>query len=271
MSGGEDKIRKIIQGRIKIRIILEHPFVIQGASYKLIKTMIAETCPDTPRTLPPGSGLLSISPLIDSNGKYLFPYVKGWQTTRMTPPRYELYGDYTAYIGWVGDQAKRKAFQLVECMKKSQLGSVRIEEIIVERATDHPVGQVLIRLRTPAQYAYRPFWGRSVYLSVPTVSRILKPPLQYLFTNRTEYVEIVKNIDYYTGIIDGNWRPVTVMFDKKKTNSWSITGWARIVVGHNAPTKIMEILGIASRMLLYSGTGKSRLNGFGQVDVSIEA
>ncbi len=230
-----------------------------------------ENCPSVKRTLPPTAGLISISPLTDRRGKYLFPYVKGWIVEKQAPPTYEVHGEYTATLSWVGDLAKKKVFQLLECMKKSRIATVDIEEILVEKASSAPIGQVYIRLKTPAQYAYRPFWGKSVFLAIPTVSRILKPALKYVFTSPSEYTEISKDIDYYTGIIEGNWKPVTVLFDKKKSNAWSITGWARIAVSHKTPTRIMEILGLASRILQYSGTGKSRLNGFGQVDVAVEA
>ena len=247
-----------VAGVLAGEYILESRFdgvVVNGASYKLVKQYLSSACPG----FKPDSRTVSISPLYSDAG-YLLPYIRGWVRRYDGVRSYRLRGVYRLRVSWAGAGAWAIARRVVECLKDS--GSFKVREVRVDNVDiARPVDWFVIRLLTPAQFKLMASRGRGYIVYMPCLARILKPALMMLGR------DLHRSVSGYAEITDARVEKVTVYLDEAKPTNWAITGELMFALSSNTPQNVRNTISRALKLIRYTGTGKSRLEGLGQIEV----
>ena len=182
-------------------------------------------------------------------------------------PVYRLRGSFKLRMSWAGDESWRYARRIAKCLTESVEPVFRVDSTRVETISGEPLNLFSIVYLTPAQYKFRGAIGKQYILSIPSVSRLLKPGLELLGIRDPG---VYKDIDYYTGIVKSTIEKATVYLDPLKPTNWTLTGELTIALSNETPKRVADIIATATRLIYYTGSGKSRLEGLGQVKVVIE-
>ncbi len=199
--------------------------------------------------------------------------VRGWRGG-LRPIELVLGGEYSFEVRWAGSVSRRVVERLVSCLLSR--GSVRLGGAVVgvslveagvEKVFPVPSGGVEARFLTPGQVLFRGRGGRGFVLGCPGLGRLLRHGVELLVGSRARGV--VRLLDLFGGVVVNGLDPVTVVLDEKKSSAWAVEGVVRYVLSGEAPEWLESVLGGAGLLAGYAGVGKSRLSGFGLVDVGL--
>jgi len=249
-------------GKLVLRLNFDKPRRFTGASYKLVKRMVAEACPGAwPR--PQEAQYMSISPLYDARGRPLLPVRPGW--VRDFPLKQQVVkGEYTLEITWA-EPSEHAAQRVYKCLAEA---GAEIDSASVESVTAREVYMAQVELLTPAQFKVKLLEQKSIVVQYPQPHKLLVHALNLLVPEE-DREEAYKAIDYYVVLANARVQPVTVALDIEKSTNWAVEGKYTLAIARGAPDRVKTLLGQALELAQYTGVGKSRLEGLGKVKVTV--
>ncbi len=242
-------------GSVRLSFILPEPVLVQGASYKVVKTITFQACNGEPWGLEERV-LARMSPLIDSRGRRLLPHRKGWARSPWTPRPALVQGPVSLELGWIG-QGARFVESLATCLEDAVEG-LKVDWLLAEPLNHEPARGAWVRIVTPAQVKFHGY-----ILPCPPAWRLLRRPLELAGAGE----EGLREMAWLLEAVDARYERVTVYFDEERPTNWAITGSARVVLSQHAGEEHMRLLGDALKIARHMGVGKSRLEGLGTVRV----
>ena len=269
-------VEGILEGSVLVgcalyRVVFEGDLYFEGFSYKPFKSLVALGS-SVLGAIPPGPSLeVSASPLIEAPaggpGRILGTWRPGWLMEWRGPRggvRIGGGGSYYLRVSWVGPSGEDRARALGEALEAaSGLARVELVEWGLERVEAPFTHEALLALASPAQFKIVGWDGLERVLSHPDPARLLAAPLKALNPPPDAAREARAALNLYTAQTGGEWRRVTVYIDRRRPTNWALTGWARLTLTRQAPEWAGRLLGLLQRLALYTGVGKSRLEGLG--------
>jgi len=249
-------------GRLVLRLSFPRPRRITGASYKILKRIIAETCPGAWPTSAEAQ-YMSISPLYDSQGRPLLPVKPGW-VREFNPKQVVVKGDYTLEITWA-EPSEPAAERVYKCLAEA---GAEIDSLTVETVAAREAYMAHVELLTPAQFKAKILERKSIVVQYPQPHKLLIHALNAILPEE-DREQTYKDIDYYVVLANAKIQPVTVALDIEKSTNWAVTGRYTLAVARGAPDRVKSLLGQALELAQYTGVGKSRLEGLGKVKVTV--
>jgi len=233
-------------GKLVLRLHFPRPRRFTGASYKLIKRMIAEACPGAwPR--PQEAQYMSISPLYDARGRPLLPTRPGW--VREFPLKQQVVkGEYILEITWA-EPSEQAAQRVYKCLAEA---GAEVDSASVETVAAREAYTARVELLTPAQFKVKLLEDKSMVVQYPQPHKLLIHALNLLVPEE-EREETYKNIDYYVVLANAKIQPVTVALDIEKSTNWAVEGKYTLAIARGAPNRVRTLLGQALELAQYTG------------------
>jgi hypothetical protein len=272
VEGIVDAIHSIRAGCVLYKIVPLEDFQVHGFGYKAVK-MVAYAGAKALSTIGiPRSGYIHVSPPIPPGRGPLGLWISGWrppeEVASMAKPTLLRAGvEYYVRIGWASAEGEDAARALGEELESSGLASVDL--VTVEDATVRPAHkhEATLALATPAQFKIVSWSGEERVVANPCPARLLQAPLRVALgiagLGQLEAQAAMSALTIYVAQTGGSWRPVTIYIDRRRPSAWAVAGWARLTLTRGAPEHVGRLLGLLHGLALYTGVGKSRMEGLG--------